>query len=73
MHDHFTVEGADLLHKALEKGKGCILVTAHWGAVEFIPWVLHTQGIPTSIILECATAQAGQEPAGQRRATATRS
>jgi len=54
---HFKVEGAHLLDEALEKGKGCILVTAHWGAVEFIPWVLHTQGVPTSVILECATAK----------------
>ena len=44
--EHFTVEGAELLDKALEQGKGCILVTAHWGAVEFIPWVLHMQGVP---------------------------
>lgn len=54
---HFTVEGADLLRKALEGGKGCILVTAHWGAVEFIPWVLFSEGIPASIILECATTR----------------
>jgi KDO2-lipid IV(A) lauroyltransferase len=54
---HFTVEGIDLLRAALRKGKGCVLVTAHWGAVEFIPWVLHTQEVPTSVILECATAR----------------
>ncbi len=54
---HFKVEGAHLLRQALEKGKGCVLVTAHWGAVEFIPWVLHAQGVPTSVILECATAK----------------
>ncbi|MGO9309473.1 MAG: lysophospholipid acyltransferase family protein [Spirochaetia bacterium] len=54
---HFKVEGAHLLTEALEQGKGCILVTTHWGAVEFIPWVLHTQGVPTSVILECATAK----------------
>jgi lauroyl/myristoyl acyltransferase len=54
---HFKVEGAYLLRQALENGKGCILVTAHWGAVEFIPWVLHAQGVPTSVILECATAK----------------
>jgi KDO2-lipid IV(A) lauroyltransferase len=57
---HFTVEGADLLGKALEQGKGCILVTAHWGAVEFIPWVLLTRRIPASVILECATAKLAQ-------------
>jgi KDO2-lipid IV(A) lauroyltransferase len=54
---HFKVEGAHLLEKALELGKGCLLVTAHWGAVEFIPWVLLTRKIPSSIILECATAK----------------
>jgi Kdo2-lipid IVA lauroyltransferase/acyltransferase len=54
---HFKVEGAELIQKALDGGKGCILVTAHFGAVEFIPWVLHTQGFPSSVILECATAK----------------
>ncbi len=54
---HFRVQGIELLQKALEGGNGCILVTAHWGAVEFIPWVLHTQKVPTSVILECATAR----------------
>lgn len=53
----FKVEGAHLIAKALEQGKGCILVTAHWGAVEFIPWVMHTLSAPTSAILECATAR----------------
>jgi Kdo2-lipid IVA lauroyltransferase/acyltransferase len=54
---HFKVEGAHLLDAALQQGRGCILVTAHWGAVEFIPWVLHTREVPTSVILECATAK----------------
>ena len=54
---NFKVEGAHLLDKALEQGKGCILVTAHWGAVEFIPWLMHTLRAPTSAILECATAR----------------
>jgi KDO2-lipid IV(A) lauroyltransferase len=54
---HFTVEGRELLAKALEQGKGCILVTAHWGAVEFIPWVLFSEGFPSAVILECATTR----------------
>ena len=54
---HVAIEGADLLVKALEKGKGCILVTAHWGGVEFIPWVLTVGRYPASIILECKTAR----------------
>jgi KDO2-lipid IV(A) lauroyltransferase len=54
---HVAIEGADLLVKALQKGKGCILVTAHWGGVEFIPWVLTVGRYPASIILECKTAR----------------
>jgi len=57
VNQHFKVEGAELLEKALENGKGCILVTAHWGAVEFIPWVVQLRGLPVSVILECATAR----------------
>ena len=53
----FEVEGIELLQQALAGGKGCILVTAHWGAVEFIPWVLGIRDVPTSVILECATAK----------------
>jgi len=54
---HFTVQGSELLTRALQGGKGCILVTAHWGAVEFVPWVLYTEGFPASVILECATTR----------------
>ncbi len=54
---HFSVQGGELLAHALEQGRGCILVTAHWGAVEFIPWVLFTEGFPSSVILECATTR----------------
>jgi len=53
----FEVKGGEIITRALEQGKGCVLVTAHWGAVEFIPWVLHMKGFPTSVILECATAR----------------
>ena len=54
---HFAVEGRDLITRALEQGRGCVLVTAHWGAVEFIPWVLFCEGFPSSVILECATTR----------------
>jgi len=53
----FRIEGADLLRSALDRGKGCILVTAHWGAVEFIPWLLFVSGFPASVILECKTGK----------------
>ncbi len=54
---HVRIEGAELFDKALKKGKGCILVTAHWGGVEFIPWLLTVARYPASIILECKTAR----------------
>jgi Kdo2-lipid IVA lauroyltransferase/acyltransferase len=57
VQEHFELQGGELLKTALAQGKGCVLVTAHWGAVEFIPWVLHVHGFPTSVILECATSR----------------
>jgi len=52
---HFHVRGIEVLDKALARGRGALLVTAHWGAVEFIPWVLAIKGYPMSVILECST------------------
>lgn len=51
----FSIENGYILEEALSRGKGVILVTAHWGAVEFIPWVLALKGYPVSVILECQT------------------
>lgn len=52
INSHFKVENIDVIDKALAQGKGLILATAHFGAVEFIPWVLALKGYPMSIILE---------------------
>jgi KDO2-lipid IV(A) lauroyltransferase len=71
VNKHFKVEGAELIQKALEQGKGCVLVTAHWGAVEFIPWVLALQGLPVSVILECATARLAKNLLEQTSHTTT--
>jgi len=46
-----------ILDEALAQGKGVILVTAHWGAVELVPALLYTHGYPISIILETTTPQ----------------
>ena len=51
----FTIQNEHILDEALQRQKGVILVTAHWGAVEFIPWVLALRGYPVSVILECQT------------------
>jgi lauroyl/myristoyl acyltransferase len=71
VNEHFKIEGAELIQKALEQGKGCVLVTAHWGAVEFIPWVLQLQGLPVSVILECATARLAKNLLEQTSHTTT--
>jgi Kdo2-lipid IVA lauroyltransferase/acyltransferase len=49
----FQVRGLELIDAALAQNRGVILVTAHWGAVEFIPWVLTLRGYPLSVVLEC--------------------
>ena len=51
----FTIENEHLIHEALDQGRGVVLVTAHWGAVEFIPWLLALKNFPISVILECQT------------------
>ena len=50
-----TIQNEQAISEAMSLGKGVILVTAHWGAVEFIPWVLSLREYPVSIILECQT------------------
>ena len=49
---HFRVKNLEVIEKALKKEKGVIVATAHFGAVEFIPWVLALNGFPVSVILE---------------------
>lgn len=55
INEKFSIENEHLLGDALSQGKGVVLVTAHWGAVEFIPWLLSVKGYPLSVILECQT------------------
>jgi len=62
-----TIQNEKAIADAISYGKGVILVTAHWGAVEFIPWVLRSKGYPTSIIVDCQTKQL--EKALNKRAT----
>ncbi len=47
--------GEKLLPEALSVGKGVILVTGHFGAVEFLPAVLGLRGYPVSIIYRAQT------------------
>jgi len=47
--------GEKKLQEALEKGKGVILVTGHYGAVEFLPGALAINGYPASMICRFQT------------------
>jgi lauroyl/myristoyl acyltransferase len=47
-----TTEGLGALDAALERGRGAIAVTAHWGAVELVPPLLALRGYPVTIVME---------------------
>ena len=57
--------GAENLQAALQDGKGVILVTGHFGAVEFLPGALALNGYPTSMICRFQTTRL-RESMGQR-------
>src|SRR5665648_43907 len=57
--------GAENLEAALQDGKGVILVTGHFGAVEFLPGALALNGYPTSMICRFQTNRL-RESMGQR-------
>lgn len=44
-----------VLKEALSRGKGVVMVTAHWGAVELLPVLLRLRGYPVSVIMETST------------------
>lgn len=46
-----AIEGSPLLEEALSQGRGVILVTGHYGAVEFLPTVLGLQGYAVTMLL----------------------
>lgn len=57
--------GAENLQAALQDGKGVILVTGHFGAVEFLPGALALNGYPTSMICRFQTTRL-RESMGRR-------
>ena len=52
---HFQTQGIEIVDRALARGQGAIIATAHFGAVEFVPWVFAVRGLPIDVIMECAT------------------
>ena len=55
LNRHVSLESRDILDKALAKGKGAILVTGHYGAVEFLPLVLALNGYTVTMLLRFKT------------------
>jgi len=50
-----NVTGEEEFKSVLKKGKGIILVTAHYGAVEWLPGALASRGYPVTMILRYKT------------------
>ena len=52
---HMESEGMDALDKVLAKGKGVLLVTGHFGGVEFIPLFLGFKNYPVTMVVKFST------------------
>jgi lauroyl/myristoyl acyltransferase len=48
---HVVSQNKDVIEKALEKGKGVLLITGHLGGVEFLPTYLGSNKYPVSIVV----------------------
>jgi KDO2-lipid IV(A) lauroyltransferase len=57
LKSHIRFANEEQLQAALEQGKGVILVTGHFGAVELLPGALTMNGYPTSMICRFQTSR----------------
>lgn len=55
MLERVSISGRDLLDEYLAQGQGLLLVTGHFGAVEFMPGALGFRGYPVTIMVHCKT------------------
>ena len=55
LNKHVYIEGREVLDKALAEGRGAILVTGHYGAVEFLPLSLALNGYTVTMICRFKT------------------
>ncbi len=55
LDQRISLEGEAALREALAQGRGVILVTGHFGAVEFLPGSLAVKGFPVSMICRFQT------------------
>lgn len=54
---HIKDQGLKAIRTGLSKGRGVLLVTGHYGGVEFIPGYLSVNDIPVSIVVNFSTDQ----------------
>lgn len=57
LRQRIKLEGEEHLREALAQGRGLILVTGHYGAVEFLPGVLALRGYPATMICRFQTSR----------------
>ncbi len=54
---HIDSKGISILEEGLAQGKGVLLVTGHFGGIEFIPTFLASQKYPITILVKFGTEQ----------------
>jgi KDO2-lipid IV(A) lauroyltransferase len=57
MEESIESHGLNKLDAALEKGRGVLFVTGHYGGIEYIPIYLALQGYAVSVIMKFSTQQ----------------
>lgn len=57
LQERVKLTGEDELKAALAEGRGIILVTGHYGAVEFLPGALAVRGYPATMICRFQTSR----------------
>lgn len=50
-----SISNQELLDRALAQGRGVILITGHYGALEFLPGALAFRDYPLSVMVHCKT------------------
>jgi len=54
---HVTATGLPLLQEAIAKGKGALVITGHFGGVEFMPAYLGYKDLPVAIVAKFSTSR----------------
>jgi Kdo2-lipid IVA lauroyltransferase/acyltransferase len=55
LKSRITIKGKKILDEGIKKGNGIILITAHFGAVEFLPGILASLKYPVNITVKFNT------------------